>query len=137
MHQQTTQPHEAHGMQETTPMGLRLQDVETPQQQAAISDLTRAIQVCEWCADQCIQLGDPNMTACIRHCQDVSTLGTTALTLIPRQSRQTHQYLPQLNQALQACAQECQQHRHAHCQECAQLLPQVAQSLYQFADVTQ
>ena len=118
-------------------MGQRLQDVESPQQQTAIHDITWAIEVCEWCANQCIQLEDPNMAECIRLCEDVSELGETAITLIPRKSRFAHQHLQVLQQALQACAQECSQHHHAHCQECAEVLPQTIQSIQQFESMQQ
>jgi len=118
-------------------MGQRLQDVETPQQQAAVGNIAWAIQVCEWCADQCIQLADPNMVECIRLCEDVSELGKTALTLIPRNSRYTQQHLQTFQQALQACAQECSHHRHAHCQDCAQVLPQTVQSIQRYTGSNQ
>jgi len=118
-------------------MGQRLQDVETPQQQAAVDNIAWAIQVCEWCADQCIQLADPNMVECIRLCKDVSEFGKTALTLIPRNSRYTQQHLQTFQQALQACAQECSQHHHSHCQECAQVLPQTVQSIQRYTGSNQ
>jgi hypothetical protein len=118
-------------------MGQRHQDAETPSQRAAVDNIAWAIQVCEWCADQCIQLADPNMVECIQLCEDVSELGETALTLIPRNSRYTQQHLQTFQQALQACAQECSQHHHAHCQECSQVLPQVGQSIQQYAGSNQ
>ena len=111
--------------------GQRYQDVISPQDQAAIENLARAIQVCEWCADECVQLADPNMIECIRLCEDVSALGQTALTLTPRRSQHTQQHLQTVLQAVQACAQECSQHQHTHCQECAQVLGQAAQSIQQ------
>lgn len=120
------------GQQRSQQMGQRYQDVETPQQQAAIDEIGWAVRVCEWCADQCIQHADPNMVECIRLCEDVSELGETALTLIPRNSRHVQQHLQTLQQALEACAQECGQHQHAHCQECAQILPEVMQSIQQY-----
>jgi Cys-tRNA synthase (O-phospho-L-seryl-tRNA:Cys-tRNA synthase) len=107
------------------------------QTRTALHEVAQAIQVCGWCADQCIQSADPNMIECIRLCEDVSELGETALTLIPRNSRHAHQHLQTLQQALQACAQECGQHHHAHCQECAQVLPQTAQSIQQYVGASQ
>ncbi len=113
-------------------MGLALQDVETPDQRAAVDSVSRAIQVCGWCADQCIQAADPNMIECIRLCHDVAELGETVLSLLPRNSRYSQQILRAFEQAAQACAQECGQHNHAHCQECAQVLPGAAQAVQQF-----
>ena len=127
---QDMQPYTGSGPQ----MGQRLQDVETPQQRTMVNEITWAIQTCEWCAYQCIQLGNPNMTECIRLCEDVSELGETALTLIPRNSRHTQQLLQFFQQVLHACAQECGQHHHAHCQECAEVLPQAAQSIQQYVE---
>jgi len=112
-------------------MGLRYQDATTPQDQAAVHDLAWAVQVCEWCADECIQLADPNMTECIRLCKDVSDLGRAALGLMPRRSRHAQQHLQTVLQALQDCARECGHHQHAHCQECAQALGQAAESIQQ------
>jgi alkylhydroperoxidase family enzyme len=116
--------------------GLRLQDVETPQQRELINDVTRTIQVCEWCADQCIQKGERHMVECIRLCEDVSELGQTVLALVPRQSRFTGQVLQAFQQAVQACARECGQHRDAHCQDCAQVLGKTSESIRQFQQST-
>lgn len=118
-------------MQGGRQMGLRYQDVTSPQDQAAVDTLAWAIQVCEWCADECIQLADPSMIECIRLCNDVSDLGQAALGLMPRRSRHAQQHLQTVLQALDACARECSQHQHAHCQECAQALDQAAESIQQ------
>lgn len=118
-------------------MDLRFQDVASPQQRAASDAIAHAVQVCEWCARQCVQLGEPEMADCIQLCEDVSELGETALTLIPRQSRFTQQHLHTLQQAMQASAQECSRHHHAHCQECAHVLPDAVQTIQQFTDTFQ
>ena len=112
-------------------MGARLQDVESPQQREAIHAIARAVQVCEWCADQCIQHADQRMIECIRLCEDVSEIGETALTLVPRNSRHAGSVLGTFLQAAQACAQECSRHQHGHCQECAQVLGQTVSSVQQ------
>lgn len=110
--------------------GMRLQ----PQQRAALDSITRAIEVCEWCADQCIQEANPHMIECIRLCEDVSEFGEAALVLATRNSRFAQPHLQTFQQVLQACAQECGQHPHGHCQECASVLGQTinaVQSLVQ------
>lgn len=112
-------------------MGMRLSDVETPQQRAAVEDITRAIQVCGWCADQCIQEADPNMIECIRLCEDVTELGETVLALLPRNSRYADSILQTFQQALQECGQECGRHQHGHCQECAEVLGWTSESVQQ------
>lgn len=115
---------------------LRLQDVESPQQRDAVHGITRAIQVCEWCADRCVQNADPDMVECIRLCEDVSELGETAITLVPRRSRYASAHVGTLLQAVQACAAECGQHSHNHCQECARVLRATAQSLQAYLSET-
>lgn len=116
--------------------GLRLQDVETPQQRALTDSVTRAIAVTEHCADQCIGLGDANMADCIRRCEDVSELGETLLTLLPRGSQFAGPILDTFEQAVQACQQECGRHHHAHCQECAAVLTDTRNALGQFRGST-
>lgn len=104
------------------PSGPRLQDIETPQQRGVADSVARAIAVCEHCANQCIGLGDANMADCIRRCEDVSELGETVLTLLPRGSQFAQPVLDTFEQAARACQQECSRHQHAHCQECAAVL---------------
>lgn len=113
--------------------GWALRDVETPQQREAIELVSRAMQVCGWCSDQCIQKADPMMIECIERCEDVIELGQTVLALTPQQSRFAPSVLELFAQAAEACAQECGQHQDAHCQECAQVLPQAAQAARQLS----
>jgi hypothetical protein len=105
-----------------------------PQQRSALYGVVDAIEVCEWCADQCIQEGDPNMLECVRLCEDVSELGELTLALVPRNSRFAGTVAQTFQQAAQACLQECSRHPHNHCQECANVLGQAVtttQSLVQ------
>lgn len=101
------------------------------QKRDAITSVAQAIAVCGWCADQCVQEANPNMIECIRLCEDVVELGETLLALAPRNSRYSQSVAQTFQQAAQACAQECSRHQHDHCQECAQVLPQVANSTQQ------
>jgi hypothetical protein len=114
-------------------MGAQMPGRLSSQQRGAMTSVTQAIEVCEWCADQCIQEADPNMIECIRLCEDVAELGETVLALAPRNSYFTQPLVQTFQQALQACAQECGRHQHAHCQECAQVLSQVSQATQQLA----
>lgn len=111
--------------------GYRLQDVQTPQEAAAIDAITRAIETCEWCADQCITQGNPAMAECIRLCEDVSELGEASQVLLSRKSNYSTPVLQALEQAMQACAQECSRHPQAHCQDCTKVLGQSVQALSQ------
>jgi hypothetical protein len=100
--------------------GTRLQ----PQQRAALESIARAVEVCEWCADQCVLEADQNMIECIRLCEDVSEFGEAAIVLAGRNSRFAGSHLGTFQQVLRACAQECGRHPHGHCQECASVLGQ-------------
>lgn len=125
------QPSQQSGGMSMQTTDLRLQDVESQQQWDAINDINRALQACEWCADQCIQESNPDMIECIRLCEDVSELGETALTFVPRQSRYAVTALEAFEQAAQACAQECSRHQASHCQDCAQTLDRAIDSVQQ------
>lgn len=130
--QQTGQQSQMGGHSQMQQRGQRLQDVQSPQHEAAMDYVARAIQVCEWCADQCVQEANPNMRECIQLCEDVSELGETVLALVPRQSRYAPTILQTFDQAARACAQECSQHQAAHCQDCAEVLGQTANAVGQF-----
>lgn len=111
--------------------GLRLSDVQSPQERQALEAIREAIATAEWCADQCIEEANPGMVECIRQCEDVSEIGETTLTLVPRKSRQAGTILSAFQQAAQSCAQECAQHDRGHCQECSRVLQQAAQATSQ------
>jgi hypothetical protein len=113
-------------------LGDSLAETETPQQRAALEGVARAVQVAGWCGDQCIQTADPSMTACIRLCDDVVELGEAVLSLVPRTSQFGPATLQTFEQAARACARECGQHAHAHCQECAQVLTDTSDAVQQF-----
>jgi len=93
--------------------------------------VAQSVAVCGWCADQCITMAAPHMAECIRMCEDVVEIGEALLAVAPRSSRYTADLARTFAQAAQACAQECGQHSESHCQECASLLPEAAQSAQQ------
>lgn len=134
----TQQPMAQSGMQSAgASQGMRLQDVETPQQRAVVDGVARAQQVCEWCADQCIQHGDQRLVECIRLCEDVAELSETVLAFVPRNSRFSRRVLQSFVQAARACQQECGKHAHVHCQECAQTLGQTIPMVEQYLTTLQ
>jgi len=108
--------------------GVQRQDAgQLPQQyRQGLDAVAQAIEVCGWCADKCIEEANPNMVECIKLCEDVVEIGETVLALGPRSSRFTAELVQTFERAAQACAQECGQHSHSHCQECAAVLPQAA-----------
>jgi hypothetical protein len=101
-----------------------MQSGETlPQEyRTSLASVAEAVEVCGWCADQCIQEADSTMIECIRLCEDVVELGEAVLATVPRTSRFADEITQTFQRAAQACAQECGQHQHAHCQECATVL---------------
>jgi len=108
-----------------------------PQQRRdALHSVAQAVQVCGWCADQCIQEANPSMIECIRLCEDVVELGETLLALAPRSSRSTGQVVQVFQQAAEACRQECGRHQAAHCQECASVLQDAAVACQQLGATT-
>jgi hypothetical protein len=73
------------------------------------------------------------MVECIQLCEDVVELGEALLAIAPRSSPYTADLAQAFERAAQQCAQECGKHAHAHCQECAAVLPQAAQSVQQLS----
>lgn len=105
-----------------------------PQQyRQSLDGVAQAIELCGWCADKCIEEANPNMIECIKLCEDVVEIGETVLALGPRSSRFAPELAQTFERAAQACARECAQHSHSHCQECASVLPQAAQTVRQLS----
>lgn len=108
--------------------GLRLGDALTPEMRTALEAFADAEDVCEWCAEQCIASGDPHMAECIRLCRDVSDIAGVNQKFLARDSIFGQEVAGVFQRVARECAQECAQHPHAHCQECAQVLERAAQS---------
>lgn len=119
------------GGQQMQGMGMTRQEGLSQTHQQALMQVTEAIEACAWCADQCIQMADPNMLQCIEYCEDVQEIGEAGHVLLARNSQHSIPALQTLQQAMQACADECRQHNHAHCQDCAQTLDQTIQAVAQ------
>lgn len=98
-----------------------------------IDNCFEAAQACEWCADECIQMGDEDMARCIELCRDVADLTTMHARFMARNSN----YSPQLAQACagacEECAEECERHDAEHCQVCADVLRDCAETCRQMA----
>lgn len=87
-----------------------------------------AAQVCEWCADECIQLGDEEMTRCIELCRDVADLTTMHARFMSRNSEFHRELAGICADACEECADECEQYDHDHCQVCAEIVRECAES---------
>ncbi|MCU4753855.1 four-helix bundle copper-binding protein [Halobacteria archaeon AArc-curdl1] len=86
-----------------------------------------AAQACEWCADECIGMGE-EMARCIRLCRDVADLTTMHARFMARNSDYSSDLAETCAAACEACADECEQHDHEHCQVCAETLRECADS---------
>lgn len=101
--------------------GLRLDDALTNEMRVALHDFAQAANVTEWCAEQCIDEG-PQMAECIRLCRDVADLAEMNVKFMTRDSAFGPDLVDVFVQAADACARECAQHSHSHCQECVDVL---------------
>ena len=102
------------------------------EQRECIEKCNEAAEVCEWCADEC--LGDSPMEACARLCRDVADLTSLHARLIARGSEYSSMLAEACIEACEACAEECSKHDEDHCQVCADVLPECAESCRQMAN---
>lgn len=119
-----------------TQQGGQFEDQLPGEMRIALEDFERAAEVCEWCADKCIDEG-PQMAECIRLCRDVADLGMLNAKLIARDSVFGPEVAEVFARAAEECADECMRHPHAHCQECASVLSRAVDSTYRLLDQIQ
>lgn len=108
-------------------MGVTLENGISDEMRVVLHDFVEAANVCEWCAEQCLDEG-PQMAECIRLCRDVADIARLNSALLARDSAFGPEAAELFVTVAEACAQECAQHRHRHCQECAEVLPRAAQA---------
>lgn len=124
--QELRQPAEA--IQQIGPgADVKLEDALTDEMRVALHDFVQSVTVCEWCADRCIDEG-PEMSECLRLCRDVADLAALNVQLIARDSIFGPEAAEVFANAAEACAQECAQYPHRHCQECADVLSRAVES---------
>ncbi|EMA33374.1 four-helix bundle copper-binding protein [Halobiforma nitratireducens] len=112
-------------------MALQRIDHADDHMQECIDNCLEAAQVCEWCVDACAD--EEGMGRCIRLCRDVADVASLHARLMARDSG-SHEELGELCADLcEACAEECEQHEHEHCQACAEILPRCAESCREMA----
>jgi len=97
-----------------------------------IDNCFEAAQVCEWCADECIEMGE-EMSRCIRLCRDGADLTTMHARFMARDSGYSSDLAQICAEACEECADECEQHDHDHCQVCADVLRECADSCREMA----
>ena len=113
---------------------MALQQIDHPddQVQECIDNCLEAAQVCEWCADACVDEGE-GMARCIRLCRDVADITTLHARWMARNSGYHEELAAICADRCEACAEECSQHDHDHCQACAEILPECAESRREMA----
>lgn len=108
---------------------MALQEIDhlDDEMQECVDNCFEAAQACEWCADACTEEGE-GMAECIRLCRDVADLASLHARFMARNS-QFHRELAGLcADACEACADECEQHDHDHCQTCAEVVRECAET---------
>lgn len=105
---------------------LSKNDRLSEEQRECIETCTETVEVCEWCADEC--LGSEEMEKCARLCRDAADVASLHARLMARGSN----YSPQLAEACagvcEECAEECRRHDADHCQTCADVLEDCAET---------
>ncbi|WP_458206073.1 four-helix bundle copper-binding protein [Haladaptatus sp. NG-SE-30] len=97
------------------------------EQSDCIDNCFEAAQVCEWCADECLD-EDGDMARCIRLCRDVADIATQHARFMARNSNYSVELAEACAGACEECAEECSRHDHDHCQACADVLEECAES---------
>jgi len=118
------------GIQQAGGTDLKLDEALTDQMRVALHDFVQAANVCEWCAERCVDHG-PEMSECLRLCRDVADLASLNVKLLARDSVFGPETAEVFIAAANACAQECAQHPQRHCQECAEVLPRAVRTVQQ------
>jgi len=95
------------------------------EERECIEICNEAAGVCEWCADEC--LGDEEMEECARLCRDVADIASLHARFMARNSNYSKQLAEALRRRLE-CAEECERHDAEHCQVCAEVLTECAES---------
>ena len=91
-----------------------------------------AAQTCEWCADECIGMGE-GMARCIRLCRDVADVATLHARTMARNSGYSGDLAATCAELCEECADECEQHDHDHCRTCADVLRDCAETCREMA----
>lgn len=95
--------------------------------QECIDSCFECAQACEWCADECAGEGE-EMATCLRLCRDVADLVTMHARFMARDSGFRTDIAAITADACEECADECEQHDEKHCQVCADVLRECAET---------
>lgn len=97
------------------------------EQQNCLDNCLEAAQACEWCADECAGLGE-EMAECIRLCRDIADIASLHARMMARDSAYSDDLAATCADACEACVDECETHDYDHCQVCADVLRNCAES---------
>lgn len=85
--------------------------------------------ICNSCADAC-SAEEMEMRRCIRLCMDCADVCTTTYRVATRRTDENRQFIRSMLavciEACEICADECEQHDHAHCRRCAEICRECA-----------
>ncbi|WP_290811808.1 four-helix bundle copper-binding protein [Halovivax sp.] len=93
-----------------------------------IDNCFEAAQVCEWCADECVGMGDEEMARCIRLCRDVADVATLHARFMARNSGYHADLAATCADLCEECANVCAKFDHDHCQACVDVLRECSNS---------
>ncbi|SNR59009.1 MULTISPECIES: four-helix bundle copper-binding protein [Hymenobacter] len=104
------------------------------QNQPVLDALSRCIAACEMCADACLHEDHVKMMVpCIRLDRDCADICRLTAAFIARGSDHAKHVLRECIEICQKCADECGQHQHDHCQQCAAACRACVEACQQYA----
>jgi hypothetical protein len=120
---------------------MALQEIDNVSENDGMSECIdncfEAAQASEWCATECIRMGDEVMARCIELCRDVADVTTLHARMMARDSDYSSDLAATCADLCEECAHECAQHDEEHCQVCAETLRACADSCRDMASVGQ
>lgn len=101
---------------------------EGSRMEECIDNCLEATQASEWCADECIALGDSDMSRCIRLCRDIADIASLHARLMGRSSEVEADLAVVCADLCEEGATECDRHDYDHCRITADILRTCAAS---------
>jgi len=91
--------------------------------------LIKCITACETCATLCLQEDDVKMMArCIQLDRDCADICMLTARFVGRNSEHKKHVMKECIEICKACAEECANHEHEHCQHCAAICKECAEA---------
>ena len=101
--------------------------------QAVLDALYNCVSHCEMCADACLGEDDIQMMVpCIRLDRDCADICRLMAAFIARNSAHAQHVIKECIEINQKCADECGQHKHEHCQQCAEACRRAVQACQEY-----